>query len=204
MKKVKILLYCTKGKPYLYNVGIEKWWYNKGCYEPFDYREGFGVFDKLQKINRYKQGDCDVQIGDLLNGKIVAECECDKVERFDVPYPAYFSEVKDELEHITKSSCLSLMNLHHYLGTKNGYALHLSNVEVFDKPLSIEKDYIYKNYFDNSLLTKAPQNMCSVYDRFGNKYILISIQPQHLVNVLNGKKTIEVRKSILNALKELM
>ena len=68
--KVKILLYCTKSKPYLYNVGVEKWWYNEGCYEPFDYREGFRLFDKLQKTNRYKQGDYDVQIGDLLNGNL--------------------------------------------------------------------------------------------------------------------------------------
>ena len=52
--------------------------------------------------------------------------------------------------------------------------------------------------------TKAPQNMCNVYDRFGNRYILISIQPQHLAKILNGKKTIEVRKKILKSLKGLL
>ena len=202
LKEMKVLLYCTKGKPYLYHIGVEKWWYNEGCYEPFDYREGFEIFDELKKENRYKYGDKDVQIGALLNGKIVAECEIDKVEGFDITYPVYFSEVKDELEHITKGSCLSLMNLHHYLGTKKGYALHLSNVKVLDKPLSFDKDYIYKDYKSNALITKAPQNMCNVYDRFGNHYVLISIQPQHLVNILNGKKTIEIRKQILNVMKE--
>ena len=107
---------------------------------------------------------------------------------------------------LLKDSCLTFDELGSYVcpkgGVNNFYALHLSNVKVLDKPLSFNRDYIYKNYFDNTLLTKAPQNMCSVYDRFGNKYILISIQPKHLVNILNGKKTIEIRKSILNLLKE--
>lgn len=195
---MKVLLYCTKGKPYLYHIGIEKWWYNEGCYEPFDYREGFEIFDELKKENRYKYGDNDVQIGALLNGKIVAKCEIDNVEGFDVPYPAYFSEVKDELEHITKGSCLSLMNLHHYLGTKKGYALHLSNLKIFDRPYNLNEWFNE----EEKELTKAPQNMCYCYHWLGDKYILISIQPQHLVNILNGKKTIEIRKQILNVMKE--
>ena len=44
--------------------------------------------------------------------------------------------------------------------------------------------------------------MCRVYDRFGNKYILISIRPEWVCKILNGEKTIEVRKQIIKELKE--
>ena len=214
--KVKILLYCTKGKPYLYNLGVEKWWYNEGCYEPFDYREGFRLFDKLQKTNRYKQGDCDIQIGDLLNGKIVGECELEKVEEIHISIEKTFGEkikyyiYDEEFENfyredcVEKETCLKCNEISNYLNKRRGYFLHLSNVKLFDKPLSFDKDYIYKDYKTNSVLTKAPQNMCNVYDRFGNHYVLISVQPQHLCKILNGEKTIEIRKKILNCLKELI
>ena len=39
--------------------------------------------------------------------------------------------------------------------------------------------------------------MMRVYDRFGNKYILISVRPKWLCKILNGEKTIEVRKKVL-------
>ena len=235
---MKVLLYCTKGKPYLYHIGVERWWYNEGCYEPFDYREGFEIFDELKKENRYKYGDKDIQIGALLNGEIVAECECEKVDYYQMEYHAnnlvmndisiYNKVESEEWGHdcfnrvisneysdeeianckLLKDSCLTFDELGKYVcpkgGVNNFYALHLSNVKVFDKPLSFDKDYIYKDYKSNALITKAPQNMCYCYHWVWGKYILISIQPQHLANILNGKKTIEIRKQILNCLKELI
>jgi hypothetical protein len=46
--------------------------------------------------------------------------------------------------------------------------------------------------------------MCRVYGKNGAPYILISIKPEHLCKILNGEKTIEVRKKILNSLKEML
>jgi predicted transcriptional regulator len=46
-------------------------------------------------------------------------------------------------------------------------------------------------------LKKAPQNMCYVYDKDGNKYVLISVHPEWLAMILNGLKTIEVRRKVL-------
>ena len=46
-------------------------------------------------------------------------------------------------------------------------------------------------------LVKAPQNMCNAYDVYKNHYILISIRPEWLCKILNGEKTIEVRKKVL-------
>lgn len=194
MSKVKILLYCTKGKPYLWQERDEN----------------------NNKLNNFLTSNIFGKIVNFLNGKIVAECECEKVEEIHIIIEKTFGEeikyyiYDEDLENfyredcVEKETCLKCNEISNYLNKGRGYFLHLSNVKVFDKPLSFDKDYIYKDYKTNSVLTKAPQNMCNVYDRFGNKYILISVQPQHLVNILNGKKTIEIRKSILNLLKEIM
>lgn len=208
---VKLLLYCTKAKPFLvYD------YYDKVCCKSI-------TADKIESYH--------------LNGKIVAECECEKINYYEMEYyPKHFvmndisiyDKKRSELwgyecfERILnedsqelfvdlplfKDSCLTFNELGKYVCPKGGfnnfYALHLSNVKVLNNPLKFEKDFIYKDYKSNGLITKAPQNMCNVYDRFGNHYILISIQPQHLAKILNGEKTIEVRKKILNSLKEAL
>ena len=182
-KKVKCLIYCTKAKPYLRNY-------------PFDLTNS--VFQLTDDSFN------------ALNGKIVAQFDCEKVEKFDVPYPAYFWEVKDELEHITKGSCLSLMSLHHYLKNDSGYAIHISNLEIFDEPKELNDFKLFNpNYCLYTNIKKAPQNMCYVVKEIAmgfapsEEYILISIRPEWVCKILNGEKTIEVRKSIVNKLKEI-
>lgn len=234
MSKVKLLLYCTKAEPYLVQ-SLAKPMHTLDANNPYNFnwkvvKKGFS--------------------NDRLNGKIVVECDCEKVEEIScccVPYRnknnlgyelfidngVYKVEwkennfnyenieaYKDEgvvfersdryIDTMFKNEdlnkmCLSPQQLLDYLKLGNkGYALHLSNVKIFDKPLTFEKDCIYKSPYTNELLLKAPQNMCRVYDRFGNKYILISIRPEWLCKILNGEKTIEVRKQIVKELKELM
>lgn len=198
-KKIKCLIYCTKAKPYLI----------KGL-EPFFNKDYWFLENKESSIDFY--GNLKHFKDQALNGKVVAQFDCEKVERFDVPYPAYFWEVKDELEHITKGSCLSLMNLHHYLKNENGYAIHISKLEIFDKPKELSNYCIdLQNGFLKSL-EKAPQNMMNVREwkkisEFYYKtydYVLISIKPEWVEKILNGEKTIEVRKKILKAMEELI
>lgn len=178
---VKLLLYCTKAKPYL----------SKEIIDP-PFIENEFCLNARQNINHNR----------VLNGKIVAECECEKVTEFDL-YGNHLGYAIN-LMPILKQSCLNKEDMKNYLGDKKGYALHLSNVKVLNNPLQFEKDFIYKDYKSNRLITKAPQNMCNVYDRFGNQYVLISIRPEHLCKILNGEKTIEVRKKILNSMKEML
>lgn len=115
---------------------------------------------------------------------------------------------------LIKKSCLSFDELGKYVCPKNGidnfYAIHISNLEIFDKPKELN-EYMVKAKKDKNwighkyiALHKAPQNMCNVYDRFGNHYVLISIRPEHIAKILTGKKTIEVRKKVVNKLKELI
>lgn len=173
---MKLLLYCTKSNPYLYKLYGKNWFY-------------FG--EKLI--------DLDVR----LNGKIVAQCDCEKIERIFINFVPKDLEELNKLQSIIymtnnkellEKSCLSVDQIDDYLNGKIGYALHLCNLEVFDNP---------KKLSDFGVKT-APQNMRKCFDDKGNEYILISVHPEHLVNILKGKKKIEVRKKILKNMEELM
>jgi len=77
------------------------------------------------------------------------------------------------------------------------------------EPFKITNLMLSPNHIGGSYrsITKAPQNMCyALFNKNGNWFdcVLISIQSKHLCNIANGIKDIEVRKSILNGLKELI
>ena len=185
MKKVKALLYCTKKTPYLV-------------------KDDFPYENEPIYFTHYKEPG---SWGLPLNGKIVAECEVETEEidyyfHYEPPVdigvgvlPEFEEEgyVRRRFENyngdnkLFEESCLSYDQLDEYLKQKDGYALHISNLKIFDKPKELN-DYN---------IEKAPQNMMRIFDANGNKYILISIRPEWLCKILNGDKTIEVRKKVL-------
>lgn len=190
---MKLLLYCTKAKPYLLD---------------------------LRKLRLGFQCMPSDSIADL-NGKIVAECdfEVDEIEyitKFNYKCFAldeWFVCKNNRDINLTKESHLTISEMASYFWNKLdsdtcGYAIHIKNLHIFDKPREL-KDYkvvkTYKNGCSRTTLEKAPQNMMKVKefkDATVKDYILISIRPEHLVNILNGKKTIEIRKKILSEMKE--
>ena len=185
---LKIILYCCKAKPYLVN----------------EYDNHYGLWDKL----------ADDLCLDILNGTIPCECEIEteEIEKIYGSNHACFDKdgyFDDYADYVTKSleetkllkhSCLTSEELENYLQDKNGYAIHIKNLHIFDKPKALSEYY----YYDDVRLTKAPQNMRYAFDEENNEYILISIQPQWLCKILNGEKDIEVRKKVLNCMKEKM
>ena len=185
---MKLLFYCTKEKE-IWGDGSGNTWWGIAPDEDIDL-----VFELNPTLTR-------------LNGKIVAECEIDKVEEI------ILNGDETELKFGTKSNdcieeqaCLNFDELEQYFGYKNekwGYALYLKNLKVFNTPFPINT-YLAKVADDprkSTILRKAPRNMCYCYDMFEEKHILISIRPEHLCKILNGEKTIEVRKQILKELK---
>lgn len=241
MSKVKLLLYCTKnGRPLV--------WGSDNPYMDDCYTQTYG----------YSREEADKIFG-MLNGKIVAECDCDKVEEIAcccVPYrnknnlgyeyfidngvykvewnknnivdydPLPYKEEGVVFERSDryidsmfknedlKKMCLSPQELLDYIKLGNdGYALHLSNLKVFDKPYQLDDLFLLGEKGNVHVLEKAPQNMCNVSFRYGalrgteqiiNNYVLISIRPEWLCKILNGEKTIVIRKQIVNELKEMM
>lgn len=195
---MKALLYCTKAKPYLVK----------------DY-DLYGEFIKYKTTEDLTNFQSLNGLSKKVNGLIVAECDIDKVDiiRVENQY-ATWEETYCFLENnpnfdLYKASCLDEIQISNYLDKGKGYALRLSNVKVFDKLKDINSFYAnhcIDKYGITScdILMKAPQNMMNVCNSQGNRYVLISIQPQWLCKILNGEKTIEVRKQILNCLKEMI
>ena len=178
---MKLLLYCTKAKPYLYKTEkpmIEK---------------KFGNYHT--QLNKAVLND------NCLNGKIVAECDFEVEEITN--YGTSFMIMKyDDLQEsyrytneIARGSCLDYTDLRRYLGTNNGYAIHIKNLHIFDKPR--ELDFYSSNFDYFKKVEKAPQNMMKVWEDQESPRVLISIRPEWLCKILNGEKTIEVRKKVL-------
>lgn len=198
MKKIKGLLYCTKAKPSLMK------------YENIDgyYTDTDPVLDKRA----------------LLNGKIVAECDFE-VEEIEKIYGSnhacfdkdgYFDDYADyatkslEETELLKHSCLTSEELENYLQDKNGYAIHIKNLHIFDEHRELKechKKYDGINYSPTCYMpiTTAPQNMMRVWLYENGEwvmYILISIQPQWMCLILNRIKDVEVRKVVLKEMLE--
>lgn len=181
----KLLLYCTKAKPYLL------------C-EPY--------IDE-NKPCRLLRTDLDKLIYDCVkenavNGKIVAECDFEVEEIINYHNSVtYYTQSLNQQELLNKS-CLGICELDNYLKGQNGYAINIKNLHIFDKPINIKNYYniaprTMQDCMNQRVLVKAPQNMCNAYDVYKNHYILISIRPEWLCKILNGEKTIEIRKKVL-------
>ncbi len=206
-KTVKLLFYCTQAKPYL----VEEYGFNGTNKQ--------GVYYKC-----FPRKGIDFPI---LNGKIVAEAECELVEEIKFINDSQYGTNTLNQNDLLKESCIGMFDLYEYLFMKDGYAIHLKNVKPFEipkelsdyynkKPLSYD-DWLYgiysggagakgnyESYLNVFKIKRASQNMMYAYDIDGNIYVLISIQSPYMCDIMNGKKTIEVRTSILNALKELI
>lgn len=111
-----------------------------------------------------------------LNGKVVGRFWCDKVEEikeyasqnaYDEWYSEYDTRNLTAIE-LRKKSCLTYEELNKYLGYKIGYAIHISKLEVFDKPKELKdyktaKTYDFKDLHNcHCCLTKAPMSWCYI------------------------------------------
>lgn len=71
------------------------------------------------------------KFSDKANGRIIGEFVCDKIERFDVPYPAYQQELD---KRIIDRSGITYSHLHRYAGHNCLYSWNISNLVVYAKP----------------------------------------------------------------------
>lgn len=115
--------------------------------------------------------------GGFLTGMVVARFWCDKVEETFFQQEESFN---NEIEKTLKDSCLTYDELWNYVGNKTFYKIHISQLEIFDKPKELIefykpckyenircKDYClkYKQYGTCEVaenITKAPQSWCYV------------------------------------------
>ena len=115
-----------------------------------------------------------------LNGYVVARFWCDKVEEIrcswgsnfidwskypsDERYDYYIGNEKDTCD-ICRIACLKMEELDNYLKMKNGYAIHISKLEVFYKPKELKDFYkvgawqVCEEQFDSSYLKRTEQEI---------------------------------------------
>lgn len=153
---IDVYLYCTKGKPYLYESVEELWWWNDGVLEPFG--DNYGVrlsdFELPEKFHDSESRGWNK----LLNGFIVAKFTLNKVKKIN-NYGSYFEIVHKNFVYtdaIGNRSCLDFIDMKKYLNNGNGYAWYIENLQIFDKPMELREfyingtlsldDFIYKNY----------------------------------------------------------
>lgn len=100
----KCYIYCTQYKPKVYFYPAK----GKGFYANGELKKGF------------------------FTGCVIGEFLCDRIERHDLPYPAYQRELDPML---LKGACLTYTELHNYVGSGNRfYGLHISELTIYDKP----------------------------------------------------------------------
>lgn len=116
----------------------------------------------------------------ILNGKVIFKFRCYKMEEilpfeeYESPFGMAYKLTKDKIVCCQKAQ-LTYDEYNHYLKGKKGCAIHISDLEIFDKPkeLSELKSYkknivntkingmVFETELDNSLI-KAPQNYCYI------------------------------------------
>lgn len=144
-----MLIYCTKRSPWIYwNEGVAKLNNGQGC------------------IRGYKSLRND-------NGKVVARFNATAEEIICRPICGEWEcyTKTQGYSEIAKASCLKNKEIVHYLKGKNGTAIRISNLEIFDKPKEL-KDFLTYSHTISGIgfkgepkefkvlkpLTRAPQS----------------------------------------------
>lgn len=106
-----VYIYCTKDK-------LKDYYYDKdifGCYFRVNLDDNLGYeYSKNLKP---------------LNGKVIARFYCNNVEEIENRY----------CKGMLIDSCLTNWELNNYLGNKQGYAINISQLEIFDTPKELSE-----------------------------------------------------------------
>jgi len=164
---IDVYIYCTKDKKLLFD--REQGIYFVGIHNASLDKHSNDTDIFMNTV--YEKESCD-----NLTGKVVAKFTLNKVEEIKQyigvfwtwgGHPYYTDNVSEE--KLLNRSCLSATELENYLQGKNGYAWHIDNLVIFDKPKELSefrtRHWNSKNPFERDNvyeLTRAPQSWCYV------------------------------------------
>ena len=151
---IDVYIYCTKNSK------------QELCYVPAT--ETFYCYPKDNIVAK----QCD-RMGLSFNGKVVAKFTLNYVGRLKVIH----DDIYDNM--VIPNACITHKELEDYLKDNVGYAWHISNLEIFDRPrelcefhTNIKKEPPEEllcpecgkpmEYYEYKYLTKAPQSWCYV------------------------------------------
>jgi hypothetical protein len=120
-----------------------------------------------------------------LNGKIIASFELNEAESISQKYAG---QRKDgHFYDVLEKACLTAEELEKYCPTgskKEACAWYIESLQILDEPFNL----------GDFAKDRAPQSWGYATIN-GAKCVLVSIRPEWACKILNGEKTIEVRKS---------
>src|SRR5690554_3646376 len=129
-----VYIYCTKGKPYIRELGDN-------------------YFTECSKVDVYK-----------LNGKVVARFWFDEYTKIDndvlvtIANETEWSSEETDTNELLKNACISIYDALEYSKGKDLYAWHIKKLEIFDTPLSLSAFYS-----DKGSLKRPPQSWQYIY-----------------------------------------
>lgn len=98
------------------------------------------------------------------NGKVIGEFVCDRI--IDIPHKDLAENFRRLIHDIITPSCLKVEELKNYLGCKDGYGWHITDLVIYDKPRELEEFLVSGNQtYDCPPLVKLkrpPQSWCYV------------------------------------------
>lgn len=115
----KVYIYCTNTKPYLV------WG---------DVFRGGSWNNEFTHLSGFNRADAE-KIWDVFNGKVIGEFVCDHIYGL-INFLPYDSEDfhHDIFPCVLEQTCLEDYEIDEYLGQKDGYGWHISNLVIYDKP----------------------------------------------------------------------
>ena len=115
---------------------------------------------------------------EVSNGKVIGEFVCENIETIDLIYSENLRQANSKINEILENSCLSAYDFLVYLSRdktdKNGYAWHISDLVIYDKPMELSefRSYNCRAYIDENSypmptheITRPPQSWCYVEER---------------------------------------
>lgn len=186
---MKMLMYANKTLPYLVKNEHEEFWYIMNQHD-------YNVFKDVETYNGKIVAEFDFEVEEIGLGYGGKHAMFDENGYFD-DYYNYMTETLDE-DILLKRSCLNVEEIEKYLGNKNGYAIHIKNLHIFDEPKELNN--FTKDNTDP--IDYAPSKMIHVwyYDEILKKWersIYVPVSSQESCRILNKEQTVLVRRSVL-------
>lgn len=152
---LKVYIYCTKGKPLMKTA-------NNSCFIDNEYRRGENLYGLYE----------------LVNGKVIGEFICDKIYDIKPHYdiPIFCNQYEYGWKIGEAEDCLSFEELDFYLGGKNGYGWHISDLVIYDKPRELTDFYVWKKC--NACRDTGYESTACCYDEDCKVPAVISRPPQ--------------------------
>ena len=127
-------------------------------------------YNTVKGINRGFAKNEDIK----LKGKVIGEFVCDSMYGISNFLPYDTDDIHhDFLPYVLEQTCLQDYEIDEYLGAKDGYGWHISDLVIYDKPKSLEMFSTGKIARDcgcggymiyDKILTRPPMSWCYVED----------------------------------------